>query len=388
MTDVAVSDGGALAPAEGAPIDTNAPEPNSPLGSQVPQREEAKPEPAKSARDAIRNAAEQVKAKEAAKDQAPKVEAKTEPKPEGKTEPKAETKPEAKQETRAEQPRENGRFVSANPEAKPAQQATETPVHHREAPARFSPDAKAEWQAVPDKVKAEVHRATRELEQGLIKYRGDAEKYETVRQYDEMARKNGGDLSKSLARVVDIEDTFSRDPIEGFRKIAHHFGISLEQVAAHVLNQPYDQRAAGQDSEVASLKSEIAQLKETITSLQPVVQEYKQSSDERALAEWAADKPYFAQLRPEVSALVAQGYGPDEAYQAAVYQFQEKAAAFGFVPQPPASSAPAPQQPKPLNPAGQKSISGAPANGSDPSTRKGPAPSIKDAIKRASARAA
>lgn len=380
MSDEALA-GGLDAPAAPVMLEEAPARAPAPIQGTIPAREPekpvAKPEPAKTAKEAVQRAQEAVKAKEAAKDAQTNV-----PKPEAKVEGKTEPKPtDPKQEARQEQTRDNGKFAPRQ-EQQPAQEQSQTPVHHREPPARFSQDAKAEWEAVPDKVKAEIHRATRELEQGINKYRGDAERYETVRQYDDMARKNGGDLSKSLTRVVEIEDAFLRDPIEGFRKVAQHFGLSLEQVASHVLNQPYDQRSAGRDGEVVGLKNEIAQLKETINSLQPVVQEYKQSSDERALSEWAADKPYFKQLRGEVAALVQQGYGPDEAYRQAVYDFQEKAASFGFVPQPAASSAPA-QQPRPLNPAGQKSISGAPAAGSDPVSRKAPATSVKEAVKRA-----
>lgn len=354
--------------------------PPNPIQGTVPPREAekpaAKPEPAKNAKEAVQRAQEAVKAKEAANDKSQKDwDAHKK-----ELAAKDASKPEPKQEARQEQPRDNGRFAPRQEQQATQPDQSQTPAHHREPPSRFSQDAKAEWEAVPDKVKAEVHRATRELEQGINKYRGDAERYETVRQFDEMARKNGGDLSKSLAKVVDIEDTFSRDPIEGFRKIAYHFGIPLEQVAAHILNQPYDQRQ-GASSEVIGLKNEIAQLKESLSSLQPVVQEYKQTSDERALAEWAADKPHFAQLRGDVAALVQQGYSPDDAYRQAVYDFQEKASAFGFVPQPAASSAPA--QSRPLNPAGQKSITGAPAAGSDPVSRKAPATSVKEAVKRA-----
>lgn len=379
MTDEAFA-GGAAAPAEGVPINVDAPVPNSPLGSQIPQKE-APPEPVKSARDAIRNAAEQVKAKEAAKTVEKPAE-KPADKPEAKAEP---AKPSVERDP-------TGKFVP-----KQAQDATQQPAQpvqkpadtspHREAPSRFSPDAKAAWETAPEPVKAEVHRAIREMEAGIQKHKVDAENYEKVRQYDELARQNGGDLAQSLQKVREFEDVFARDPMQGFQKVADHFGISLHAVATHILNQNPDEARYGQDQTIASLKQELATMKQELTGLKPIVQEYKTSSDERTLAEWAADKPHFEDLRAEVTAYVKQGYDPDSAYHQAVADVEERARKFGFAPANQAASSVAPQ-PKPLNPAGQKSISGAPANGSDPSSRpKGPVPSIKDSLRRAAARA-
>lgn len=377
MTDDILA-GGVDAPAEplGAIIDPEQVRTPAPLGNQTPVAD--KPEPAPkpeaklSASEAIKRAQEQVNAKEAAK-------AKEKPAEKPAEKPVAEAKPVERD--------PSGKFVPKQAAEGAQQEAPQKPVDaspHREAPSRFSPDAKAAWETAPEPVKAEVHRAIRELEAGHQKYKADAENYDKVRQYDELARQNGGDLAQSLQKVRDFEETFARDPMQGFQKVADHFGISLHAVAAHILNQHPDEARYGQDQTIATLKQELATLKQELTGLKPIVQEYKTSSDERTLAEWAADKPHFEDLRAEVTAYVKQGYDPDSAYHQAVADVEERARKFGFAPVRPAASSAAPE-PKPLNPAGQKSITGAPANGSNPSAKKTPPPSIREALRRAAA---
>lgn len=406
MTDTAVLDGGAIAPAEptGAPINevpTGAP---NPLGTQTPVAE--KPEvvekpadtPAKNAGEAIRKANEAIKAKEAAeakqkaeqpteqpKQDAPKVEAKTEAKP--------------------EQPRENGRFASQQPQqAEQPKPVADPSSPNRAPPARFDDAAKAEWESAPESVKGAVHRAIRELEQGHQKYKADSERYEGIRQFDDIARQNGRELKDSLAKVVEIEQALARNPIAGLDAVLREVGprkadgspYTMLDIAAHVMNQTPDQRASQQNSTIARLEGEISRLNQQLSSLAPVVQTVQTEANERALTEWAADKPHFKALRAEVTEYVRQGVSPDDAYQRAVQDFQEKARSFGLSSQSAAHTGTDPAvahtqapQPKPLKPEGQKSITGSPAVGvdTDASRKTDPAPSIREALKRATARA-
>lgn len=392
MSDEALA-GSAPASTEpsGAPIPAETPKQTAPLGSQTPVAEKpeapAKEEVSKSAGDAIKRANEALKAKEADK-------AKAEPKTEAKVAEKS--APEKTEAPKAERSRaEDGKFASkegsqptqeATSEQKPVQTsevAPQTKTPHSEAPSRFSADAKTAWETAPDPVKAEVHRAIRELEQGHQKYKADAERYEMVREYDELARQNGREgVHESLKQVVELEKAFERSPIEGFQKVADHFGISLRAVAQHIMGQKPEQVEAQRESTISSLKAELAQLKQQLTGVTTTIQKQRETEVAGKVQAFAKDHPRFDELASDIEFFLKSGRTRDlsEAYELAE---RLNPAPVSASPQP---VNPAPVQPAPLNPAGQKSISGAPSVGSNPTNRKPPATSSREALERARAR--
>lgn len=387
--------GGAPAPAESnaAPIPSEAPAHTNALGSQTPNPDrpqepvEAKPAkpaekpadkaetPSKTAGDAIRRAQEKLTAKEA-------EHAKAKPDPAA---PKVEAKPETKSDGPARA--EDGKFSSQKP-AEPQQaqsQAAPDPAKPRfEAPSRFSPDAKAAWETAPDAVKAEATRAIRELEEGHRKYKASHEAYEQVRQFDEIAKKNGGNLKTSLEKVVDIETAFSRNPIEGFQKVADHFGIDMRAVAAHVLGRSPQEVQSEQDTTIRQLKSQVERLTHELGGVTKTFQEQRTTEVLSQVEAFAKDHPRFDELSDDIGFFLENKRAStlSEAYEMAERLNPAPSSASAYQP-----VSQAPVQPAPLSPAGQKSITGAPASGSDPVTKKAPASSTRQALERALARA-
>jgi len=389
----AVIDSGALAPAESAtpsvaevPLEqVRVPEG---LSSQTPVADKpVKVEIADKAKptvaDALNKAREQVKAREAEKTAKPEP-AKAVEKPEPETKP-----------VEARERAPDGKFT---PKEQPAPEQVAQPVQqqnpnspHREAPSRFSPDAKAAWETAPEPVKAEVHRAIKELEQGHQKYRESADAYEQVRPFDEMARKNGGNLKASLERVVEMENAFARDPIEGFHAVADHFGLSLRAIAAHIMGQTPDAVQQQTDTTVSSLKNEIATLKQQLSGVTQTIEKQQQSALLSHVQSFAVEHPRLDDLSDDIAMFLKteRQIGGEfrfptlqEAYELA--ERLNPAPAQAFAPAAPVIP-PAKPTAQPLNQAGQKSITGAPTNGSNPSPRKSAAPSIRDALRQASA---
>jgi hypothetical protein len=385
MSDV--MDVAAPAASEGpsAPIDTPSSPTPQPLGSQTPvapkpeapaEKPAEKPAP-KSTHDAIREANERVKAKLA-------TEAKEKAAPAPKAEPKA---PEPKQETAAEARArsEDGKFASKEPvqakEAAPTTTEAPKPASPaREAPARFSPDAKAEWEAAPERVKAEVHRAIRELEDGHQKYKESAERFEKVREYDELARKNGREgVHESLKQVVELEQAFQRSPIEGFQKVADHFGISMRAVAAHIMGQDPQSTATQQDQTIQQLRAELQELKTSVGTITKSAEEQKTNEVMSKVTEFAQSKPRFDELASDIEFFLSSGRTKD---LAEAYTLAERLNPAPSAPAPAPEPTPAPQ-PQPLSQAGNKSITGAPATGSDPALPQGPVPTSREALRKA-----
>src|SRR5690242_5608840 len=237
-----------------------APTPHTPeLGTQIqPQEKPAeqkaeastdkpvKAEVEKSSNEAVKRAMETLKAREADK---AKADAKPEAKPAEKVEAKADTKP-------AERARaEDGKFAakeSADPksveqravqEKTEGNQTSEGRKPHHDAPARFNEFGKRDWANTPDSVKEETYRAFKELEEGHKKYKDSADRYEKVREFDDLARKNGREgVHESLKQIVEIENAFARDPIDGLKRVTDHFGLNLQAVAAHIMGQNPNQQ--------------------------------------------------------------------------------------------------------------------------------------------------
>lgn len=166
------------------------------------------------------------KAAEKPPEKAPEKQAEPEAKEQPKTEPK-EPAPN-KQET-----------VSEKTDAKPQ----EADAHEKrpEPPARFSEAAKAVWRNVPREAQNEIARWHKETEEA----RPRLERYESIREFDELAKSNGRDLRESLVKINQFENMMRSNPVGALNSILQEIGprkadgspVSLLEVAQHVVNQ-------------------------------------------------------------------------------------------------------------------------------------------------------
>src|SRR6185437_9570300 len=237
------------------------------------KKEKAEPEPAEkakplSARDALKKAAEKIEAAD-------------------KTPPVKEAKEPEKAAPIKDQPRaEDGKFVAkdgeakaadaskpvadtkASTEPKPATEAAKpTPpsfTGEDEPPSRASPDAKKDWANTPPSVRGEFNRAVKELTAGIEKYRPAAERDSEIAEFHELAKKGGTTVKEALSKYVGMENQLRADPIKGLEIICQNAGLSLRDVAAHVLNQPVDQTASKADQTIRELRAEMAELKKQV----------------------------------------------------------------------------------------------------------------------------
>lgn len=247
-----------------------------------PQPEEVKPEakPEKLSREDVVKQAIDKATKEPEK-------AKADPKDEAK-------EPEAKPDRAPD-----GKFAAKQTEPEPQEQP-KRPTAYKDPPQRFDDAAKAEWEAVPESVRGTVHRMVKETEQGIQKYRADAEAYESVREYDELARRNGGSLKQTLEQVAELERVFMRNPVEGFHRIAQRLGINVHQVAQAIAQQNPQQIADQQ------LRMQMADQQRQAQVLQQQLEQERQArmTQERttqAMTEWQQfqqEHPDAVQLEP------------------------------------------------------------------------------------------
>lgn len=149
-------------------------------------------------------------------------------------------------------------------------------------PEKFEAAAKEHWPSVPHVVRADIQRVISEYEGEAQYYRPAVERYNAIREYDELAASNGVDLRDSLAEVKRLEDMMEANPLAAVNAILLRSGprkpdgqpVSLFELADAIVKmgpegyqravtqQPQrQQQQQQQDPEVAQLRAEMAALK-------------------------------------------------------------------------------------------------------------------------------
>ena len=361
-------------------------------------KDQAKP----SAREAIANARKKLDEQE--KNDAAKP-VRSDPYAEKKETPAQQpAKTDAKATTEQPKPKDTATEVQQQPKPAQAEQQQPTaPKAKYEAPKRFSSDVAAttDWDKVPESVQAAVHRVHREMEEGINKYKPSHDRYEPIREFDDIARSNGHDLRQSLEKVVAIEQAFARNPIEGFNHICNHFGLNMRQVAAHIMGQKPDDVHAQQESIINDLRKELADVRKEVSTVSTGFHEQRLSATDKEVAAFASqpensrfydlmgDIAFFlksdkvdANLPPierlKAAYQLADRLNPDPNAKAVSAQASDAAAALASDAEKEALAAQTRRA--------EKSITGAPSAGSDPARRE-PSSSVKDSLKRAFAQA-
>lgn len=325
---------------------------------------------------------------------------------------KAATDKAAAEKKAAAQPRDkDGKLQSPDPD-KRAEKAIDdrrrdehAKSPHKDAPARFDDGAKKDWELTPESVKGATTRTIRELEDGVKKYKGDADAFDTVREYADNAKKNGTDLKTALSKYTGIDAALQKDLRQGFELLVQNLGlkkqdgspVSFYDIAMAVAGQRPEARQSHHEATVASLTNEVADLKRQLTGVSENITKQRVSATEDQVREWSSAEGHerFEELAEEITFFLHSGrVDPD----LPALQRLEEAYRLAELLHPAPGSDPVDadndeddaaqtRSGKPAAQAGGKSISGAPASGSDPvRKKKGPAPSIDEAIARAKQR--
>lgn len=377
-------------------LDTNMPAGPAGQGQAPITEQPAKPE---SVGDTLRSELTRVREEEAkeAKPDADKAKADDKgEKPAKEAEAKDAKEPKPDEKDKASKARaEDGKFAKSVKDEEPAEKAdkgaAEKPAtersgapeerqsegrKHSEPPARFLPEARAKWANVPNEVKAEFHRVEQEREQEVAQYRESHENWQKLSKFDQMAKQHNTSVSDALERYTAVDGLLHSNPIEGIRQVLQTVGITPEQYANHVLKNPQshnqpaqrapDPRIAQQPQvspEIEALKAEVAALRnDRVTErVAPIIQNF------------AASRPDYQALEPQIAEILSSGV-IDKIYGAGLAPEQKLAEAYRMAggntpsrsePQEPAVHS-APANDRPVDPAGQKSIRGAPNGGREP----------------------
>lgn len=238
-----------------------------------------------------------------------------------KDEPAKDEKP-APEEKAEAQPKADPKPVADSAPEKPATEAKpegdEKPeAAYKEPPKNFLPDAKELYRNVPRAVRRDIDIMVRTHEEERTQLRTQAERYEPIRQFDELARQNGGDLRQSLERVHHLETMMERNPIAALNEIMLQAGprkpdgqpVSLFELAQHIVSQGqqgYQQMVRQQPQQAPQQQADprVEQLQQQLVQMQ------QQQLVSSVIEPFKASHPRYTELENDIAFFLQSGKIP------------------------------------------------------------------------------
>lgn len=189
-----------------------------------PRAPEVKTEPLPSLDDTLKAEVEKaVKGEDKAeKEEASKEDKLKAEKP--KDDPKAEGKDAKAEDPAEDQPDE----AKAKPEDEAEAKAKPEPKAsaYRDPPNGFDDAAKRDWETTPESVRGAMNRRFQEMERGIHKHRQEAQQFEPIRKYAEMAKQHGTDLPTALRRYTNMEQQLRQNPMQGLQAVVANLNLT------------------------------------------------------------------------------------------------------------------------------------------------------------------
>jgi hypothetical protein len=186
-----------------------------------------------------------------------------------------------------------------------------------EPPSKFLPDAKEKWTNVPRPVQRDVANLMREHETEVTRYKEAAERYEPIRQYDDIVRQNGrAGVHETLAEVAQLEDMMGKNPLAALNQILLRAGprkadgqpVSLFELAQTVVQmgpQGYQQAVARQaQQQPQNDNPRIQQLEQQLAAMQT------QQLAASVIEPFKAEHPRYEELQDDIALFLQSGKIP------------------------------------------------------------------------------
>lgn len=253
---------------------------------------------------------------EATKKEAPKPEKVEADKSKDERPAKLDTKEAAPKDAEAEKPA-TAETDEAKAEAKAQPEEGKHETAYKEPPKNFLPDSKEVYRNVPRAVRRDIEVMVREHETERTRLQEVSQRYDSIREFDELARSNGRELRDSLTRVHHIENMMQQNPVAGLNAILMEVGprkadgqpVSLFELAQHITQQGpqgYQKMVAQaqqpqqqqEDPRVAQLQQQLQQM-EVQTLATTVIEPFKR------------EHPRYDELQEPIAKVLKSGMVPE-----------------------------------------------------------------------------
>jgi hypothetical protein len=195
-------------------------------------------------------------------------------------------------------------------------------------PAGFSAAAKAQWDKLPDIVKADIAKREADVDRGFKRYEG-------LGRFAELCERNGTTLPTAVAQYNQLENMFVRDPVAGITAICQRLNIDPRiltsamqaqyggMLGTQAPAQPAAQTPGQNGYQVPQFNHE-ALINEAVNRFNQAQSERDTQSQISAFMADPANK-YFENVRQQMVAALQSGQASTlkEAYEAALWMNPE-----------------------------------------------------------------
>lgn len=223
---------------------------------------------------------------------------------------------------------EKGRFASKEPkepeavapEAEEAPAPEEKKQDYARAPHGWSVAAKAAYGKLPETVKEAIAKREEEVSQGFARYGG-------LKQYAEIAERNGTTLAQAVNDYAKIEDGLRRDFVSGIDAINARFGINpIKFIQAYAARHGVD--FTGQQTAQAGYQPPHVDPDAIIQRATAALEEKFAARESQSAIEQFKNDPqnqYFENVREDMAILLQSGKAKNlqEAYDRACWMHPE-----------------------------------------------------------------
>lgn len=179
---------------------------------------------------------------------------------------------------------------------------------HYDPPSRFLPKEKEAWGNVPNVVKAAIARYTGEHETEVQQYRASHEEWTKLDRFQQMAKQHNTTIGEAMDRYTKLDGLLSSDPLEAIRQILGTRGITPEQYAQHVMQNPQAHQAPAPHAQQAQPDR---QLVGHIQHLQSQLDEMRNEQTRTSVVEpFRTSHPRFDELHQDISFFLQSGKIP------------------------------------------------------------------------------
>jgi hypothetical protein len=186
-------------------------------------------------------------------------------------------------------------------------------------PPGWSPTSKAAFATLPDSIKADIAKREDEINRGFAKLQD----YKGLEQYSEMARAAGTNLAEAFERYKAAEDALESNFYTGMTALCEMYGVHPMQFAQAIAAQYQGQGQQPQQQAQAEplIARQLRAIQEEVLTLKNERQQAEQEAINGQLQGFAADKPYFENVRRDMGLLIREGRAQtlDEAYDKACW---------------------------------------------------------------------
>lgn len=173
-------------------------------------------------------------------------------------------------------------------------------------PVSWSPDRKAEWEALPSTAREYIAKREQEAHSQISQL---GQQVKTAQPLFEVLERHRAAYEGKAAPAEAIERLFAannyleRDPVNAIQWLASQYGVDLQALAGDPNSQP-DAQVSALKNEIAQLKALVGQTTQRVMSREQQEQEAKIKAVEAEIEAFAKDKPEWNTLEAEILANV------------------------------------------------------------------------------------